>query len=79
MAFYIRKSSGEKELFDMYKFRTSLIKAGADDHIINRLVRELEQFPKLRSTKEIYGYALNNNFRFLSYGDGCLISNETAK
>jgi S-adenosylmethionine:tRNA ribosyltransferase-isomerase len=23
--------------------------------------------------KEIYEYALNNNFRFLSYGDGCLI------
>jgi S-adenosylmethionine:tRNA ribosyltransferase-isomerase len=26
--------------------------------------------------KEIYEYALNNNFRFLSYGDGCLIYNE---
>jgi S-adenosylmethionine:tRNA ribosyltransferase-isomerase len=26
--------------------------------------------------KEIYYYALNNNFRFLSYGDGCLIFNE---
>jgi len=25
--------------------------------------------------KEIYEYALNNNFRFLSYGDGCLIYN----
>ena len=23
--------------------------------------------------KEIYEYALINNFRFLSYGDGCLI------
>ncbi|KAA9039519.1 S-adenosylmethionine:tRNA ribosyltransferase-isomerase [Ginsengibacter hankyongi] len=23
--------------------------------------------------KSIYEYALNNNFRFLSYGDGCLI------
>ena len=28
--------------------------------------------------KEIYRYALNNNFRFLSYGDGCLIWNEKA-
>ncbi len=27
--------------------------------------------------KEIYEYALNNNFRFLSYGDGCLIFNKT--
>jgi S-adenosylmethionine:tRNA ribosyltransferase-isomerase len=25
---------------------------------------------------KIYGYALENNFRFLSYGDGCLIFNE---
>ncbi len=24
--------------------------------------------------KDIYDYALNNNFRFLSYGDGCLIT-----
>lgn len=23
--------------------------------------------------KTVYEYALNNNFRFLSYGDGCLI------
>jgi S-adenosylmethionine:tRNA ribosyltransferase-isomerase len=23
--------------------------------------------------KEVYNYALNHNFRFLSYGDGCLI------
>ena len=23
--------------------------------------------------KEMYAYALNNDFRFLSYGDGCLI------
>ena len=59
MAFYIRKSSGEKELFDIYKFRISLEKAGADEHLIDRLVCEIEQFPKLRSTKEIYGYALN--------------------
>jgi S-adenosylmethionine:tRNA ribosyltransferase-isomerase len=26
--------------------------------------------------KEIYNYALQNNFRFLSYGDGCLIFNQ---
>lgn len=26
--------------------------------------------------KDIYEYALTNNFRFLSYGDGCLIFNE---
>ncbi len=26
--------------------------------------------------QEVYDYALDNNFRFLSYGDGCLIFNE---
>jgi S-adenosylmethionine:tRNA ribosyltransferase-isomerase len=29
------------------------------------------------SWKDIYEYALTNNFRFLSYGDGCLISKST--
>ena len=28
--------------------------------------------------RSIYDYALNNNFRFLSYGDGCLIFNEAS-
>jgi S-adenosylmethionine:tRNA ribosyltransferase-isomerase len=26
--------------------------------------------------KDVYAYALNNEFRFLSYGDGCLLSND---
>jgi S-adenosylmethionine:tRNA ribosyltransferase-isomerase len=28
--------------------------------------------------KKIYRYALDNGFRFLSYGDGCLLENDTA-
>jgi S-adenosylmethionine:tRNA ribosyltransferase-isomerase len=29
--------------------------------------------------KEVYQYALENEFRFLSYGDGCLLWNDAAK
>lgn len=59
MEFYVRKASGKKELFDIEKFRMSLIKSGADEQLINLLVFEIQQLPKLRSTKEIYAYALN--------------------
>ena len=55
---YIRKASGKKELFDIEKFRSSLKKAGAEDILIERLVSEVQQM-SLRSTKEIYGYALS--------------------
>lgn len=60
MPFYIRKASGKKELFDENKFRISLQKAGADQHTIESLVFEVQQMPNLRSTKEIYSYALNS-------------------
>lgn len=55
---YIRKVSGKKELFDIEKFRTSLKKSGANNALIDRLVFEIQQLPKLRSTKEIYAYAI---------------------
>ena len=58
MEFYVRKASGKKELFDIDKFRMSLKKSGADESLIARMVFEIQQLPKLRSTKEIYGYAL---------------------
>lgn len=58
MPLYIRKASGEKELFDVNKFRFSLQKAGADEQLIRRLVFEIDQL-SLRSTKDIYAYALN--------------------
>jgi Holliday junction resolvase-like predicted endonuclease len=58
MEMYIRKASGKRELFDVEKFRTSLKKAGAEHDLVERLVFEIQQLPKLRSTKEIYSYAL---------------------
>ncbi len=58
MSFYITKASGEKELFDIRKFRRSLKRAGADSHIISKIARKIQKMPALRSTKEIYNYAL---------------------
>ena len=66
--------------------RTQIIIApGYRFRIINGMVTNFHQ-PKStllllvaamtgKKWKEIYEYALNNNFRFLSYGDGCLIFN----
>lgn len=59
MPFYIRKASGKKELFDVNKFRASLQKAGASEDLVNKLVWQVQQLPTVRSTKEIYSYALN--------------------
>ncbi len=59
MEFYVRKVSGKKELFDIEKFRTSLKRAGADERLIERMIFEIQQLTPLRSTKEIYGYALS--------------------
>ena len=59
MPLYIRKASGKKELFNENKFRMSLQKAGADENLIKRLIFEVEHLPNLRSTKDVYSYALN--------------------
>jgi len=58
MSFYIIKASGEKELFDIRKFRRSLQKAGASRGLVEKIVREIKKQPNLRSTKDIYEYAL---------------------
>jgi len=58
--FYIRKASGEKELFDIRKFRRSLKKAGASDTLIKKLVTDIEKQPGLRNTREIYDFALSH-------------------
>jgi hypothetical protein len=59
-----------------------LIAPGYTFKITNALITNFHQ-PKstllllvaaiTKDWKKIYEYALNNNFRFLSYGDGCLI------
>ncbi len=59
MGFYITKSSGKKELFNIKKFRRSLQKAGASGSLIGKIVREIEKKEGLRSTKDIYEFALN--------------------
>lgn len=57
MAFTITKRSGELELFDAQKLRTSLHKAGATAAVIDHIVAELENRPDLRSTADIYTFA----------------------
>ena len=58
MSFYVIKSSGQKELFDIRKFRRSLHKAGASDQTITTIVQEIKKQEDLRSTKDIYEFAL---------------------
>ena len=59
MSFYITKSTGKKELFDIKKFRRSLQKAGASPKLIKQIVQDLEKQPDIRSTKQIYEFALS--------------------
>ncbi len=56
MAFYIKKTSGEKEIFDLRKFRSSLRQAGANDKVINIIIHEIERL-RPKSTKAIHGIA----------------------
>ena len=58
MGFYITKASGEKEKFDINKFKSSLQKAGADEQIIQEVTQQLEKRTDLRSTKDIYHFAM---------------------
>lgn len=53
MSFYVTKTSGEQELFNIEKFRRSLVKAGAPGHLVDSIIQEIERkHPK--STKEIH-------------------------
>lgn len=58
MEFYIRKNSGERELFNLEKFRHSLEKAGASPDLINQIAKRFETHPELRTTSDIYRFAL---------------------
>ena len=56
MTFYIRKSSGEKQRFDLDKFRRSLFKAGAKEKEVEYIVSQIKkEHPK--STKKIHELA----------------------
>jgi len=59
VSFYVIKSTGKKELFSIKKFRRSLRKAGASQKLITEIVKALEKKPEMRSTKEIYEFALS--------------------
>lgn len=51
--FYIRKNSGEKQRFDLHKFRRSLFKAGASQEEIDAIIRTIQK-EKPRSTNRIH-------------------------
>lgn len=59
MDFYIRKSSGELERFDVEKLKRSLARPGAPENIINDIVEHIKNnLSNFKSTDDIYRYAL---------------------
>lgn len=58
MAKYIIKASGQKELFSIKKFKRSLEKSGASAELIKKLVKEIQKRTDLKTTHEIYKFAL---------------------
>jgi restriction endonuclease len=57
MSFYITKYSGQKELFDIHKFRRSLKRSGASSELIETLINELQNLHNIRTTHDIYEFA----------------------
>ncbi|MEX0940785.1 MAG: hypothetical protein WDZ41_05485 [Candidatus Babeliales bacterium] len=55
----IIKASGEKEPFSIEKFNRSLRKVGASENTIIKLAEQIQQRPDLKTTQEIYRFALN--------------------
>lgn len=51
--FYIRKSSGDKQRFNLDKFRRSLFKSGASEKTIRSIIRHIQK-EKPNSTKRIH-------------------------
>ncbi|MDP3888943.1 MAG: restriction endonuclease, partial [bacterium] len=58
MPYYIRKTSGEKEEFNIKKFRRSLHKAGVEDVFINTIVDEVQR-RRPKSTQKIHEMTLD--------------------
>lgn len=59
MAFYIKKSSGEEERFNIKKFAKSLKRAGANQDIIKKLILDIQNVSELKTTKDVYDFAYN--------------------
>lgn len=57
---YVIKSSGEQEPFSVEKFQKSLRRTGASQEEINQLTDYIEHAPDLKTTRDIYKYALNH-------------------
>jgi len=55
----IKKASGEKEPFNIKKFKRSLLRSGASEKTIERLIDEVEKRKDLETTFDIYRYALD--------------------
>lgn len=56
----ITKASGDKDVFSVEKVKASLRKSGADEEVINHIIRNLEdELYDGISTKEIYNRAFN--------------------
>lgn len=54
----IIKASGQKEPFNTKKFQNSLKRAGASDKTIEKLIRKIKKIPTLKTTQQIYYFAL---------------------
>jgi len=55
----ITKASGQKESFDIKKFKRSLLRSGVSEKIIEELVQEIIRRTDLKTTSDIYRYAFN--------------------
>jgi hypothetical protein len=53
------KASGEQEEFNSKKFRRSLLRVGASEQDIDKLIKDVEENKDLVTTHDIYKYAFN--------------------
>lgn len=56
---FVIKASGEKEEFNAKKFRRSLLRAGASEQDIDKLIKDVQVNKELETTHDIYKYAFN--------------------
>lgn len=56
---FIIKASGQREPFNIKKFKQSLEKAGASPDLVSQLVKEIQKRTDLETTHDIYAFALD--------------------